>query len=104
MIIGIVFAFASPIIENDIFSMGKVFGRFPSRFFVAFPLDLIFDAPFAFLSAYLSVFKNAIYFVFFFTIHQIRRWTRKVRSMNLRLFVWGKEYCMERIMNVPFVW
>jgi len=69
VIIGVIPSFASPIVINDIFSMGEVFGRFPCRFFVAFPLDLIFNAPFAFLSAYSSIFKNAIYFIFFFTIH-----------------------------------
>ena len=69
MIIRVVFVFASPIVMNDVFSMGEVFGRFPSGFFIAFPLDLIFDAPFAFLGAYSSIFKNAVNFVFFFTVH-----------------------------------
>ena len=69
MIIGIVLLFANPVIAYDFLCMGEVLGRLPSGFFVTFPLNVIFDAPFAFLGAYSSVFKNTINFIFFFAIY-----------------------------------
>jgi hypothetical protein len=45
--------------------------------------------------------SDGLHFVFRFTVDKVRWWSRKVRTVGVRLDVWGKEIVVEDRMNVP---
>ena len=48
-----------------------------------------------------SVVNNALHFILFFTIDQVRWWPGKVRSVCCGFLIWGEEGGVEHVVYAP---
>lgn len=47
------------------------------------------------------VIDDALHLVFFFPFEKVRWWSRVVRPMFFAFVIWGKEGCVEDVVNGP---
>ena len=68
------------------------------RFRVPFPFDQVLHlAP----SSKSVRLEDLFDFVFFFSIDKVRRWSGKVRSVELGFMIRGQQVCMEDVVYLP---
>ncbi len=74
--------------------------RFPSV--VAFGVSLPFDQVLKpFQPSELSVCDDSFYFVLFFSINEVRRWSGEVWAVRSCFVVWRQKGCVEHIVDSP---
>jgi hypothetical protein len=68
------------------------------RFWVALPFDQIlqsFDAPIV------AVVSDGLHLVFFFSLHEVKRWFRKVDPVLIGLLIGVQKRGVEHVMDCP---
>ena len=87
-------------IKFDKFRSMHLVSWFPCvvTFGVSFPLDEILESSSPTMT---SVVDDAFYFIFLFSINQVRWWSGEVRSVCCGFLVWRKEGGVEHIVYAP---